>query len=48
MKPREEVAVLLFLVGTIIVCAMIWPEEVGTRAGQMVAAFNAAVGGRAP
>lgn len=40
---RADLNFIAWLVGLVLLCAMIWPVEVGTRAGQLIAAFNAAV-----
>lgn len=39
---RADVSFIAGLVGLAMLCAMIWPVETGTRAGQLIAAFNAA------
>lgn len=39
---RTELSFIFGLVGLVLLCAVIWPAEVGTKAGQITAAFNAA------
>ena len=39
---RSELTFILGLAGLVLLCSVIWPTEVGTKAGQLVAAFNAA------